>query len=153
MKSLKLTGILAGVTLLSGAVFAVGAASAASAADALQSTARGEHARRIHHPSLGRIIFGNALVKELSMRTGRPAVEIETMLRENGPRETAETLGLDRDAMKESMQSAHKKAIAQAQQAQLITAEQAQALLEAPPPQRGKHHHPDADDEGEAGES
>ncbi|MEQ1439822.1 hypothetical protein AAG565_10680 [Fontimonas sp. SYSU GA230001] len=129
----RLTRILAGAALLGGAVLYVGTV---HAADAPPAGSADERALRMHQPSLGRMIVGNALVKELAERSGRPPAEIEALLKDDGPRAAAQTLGLDRAAMQAAMQAAHKHAILQAQQAQLISAEQARILLESPPPRR-----------------
>lgn len=125
MKAFKLTT----AALLAGIALTAGAAHAADAADADAPPERGQHMRM---QSLERMAIGNALAAELATRTGRSADEISAMLKDDGPRKTAETLGLDRDAMKEAMRSARDKVITQAAQAQLITAEQAQTLKDAP---------------------
>jgi hypothetical protein len=98
------------------------------------ASADGGHDKRTHRahgPSLERMAFGNAMVAELATRTGRPAEEIRTLFKDGGPRKAAETLGLEREQMKEAMRSARLTVIAQAQAAQMITAEQAQTLSEA----------------------
>ena len=125
MKAFKLTtaALLAGIALTAAAVHA------ADAPDLDAPPERGQHMRM---QSLERMAIGNALAAELATRTGRSAEEISAMLKDEGPRKTAETLGLDRDAMKDAMRSAREKVITQAAQAQLITAEQAQTLKDAP---------------------
>lgn len=93
--------------------------------------------KRLHGPSLERMAFGNAMVSELATRTGRPAEEIRALFKEGGPRKAAETLGLEREQMKEVMIRARLSVIARAQAAQMITAEQARALIEA----KSRHPH------------
>ena len=84
------------------------------------------------------MVFGNALAAELAKQTGRTADEVRELFADGGPREAAETLGLDRDAMKAAMEQARQAVIAQALAAQMITAEQAQTLAEAKPRHLGK---------------
>lgn len=96
---------------------------------------RGERMFHRHAASIERVAIGNALSAELATRTGKPAAEIGAMLKDQGPRETAEALGLDRDAMRAAMQAAHQSVLDKAVAAQLITAEQAAGLTEA----RAKH--------------
>jgi hypothetical protein len=122
MKSIK----LATAALLAGLAFG-GTAYAAET----PSGHDGRHHKRMHGPSLERMAFGNAMVAELATRTGRPAEEIRALFKDGGPRQAAETLGLDREQMRAAMTSARQSVIAQAQAAQLITAEQAQILSEA----------------------
>lgn len=126
MKAIKLTtaALLAGIALTTAAVHAADAAT--------EEDARPERGHHMRAPSLERMAIGNAMAAELATRTGRSADEIGAMLKNDGPRKTAETLGLDRDAMKEAMRNAREKVITQAAQAQLITAEQAQTLKDAP---------------------
>lgn len=125
MKAIKLTtaALLAGIALTTAAVHAAGPAG---------DDTRPERGQHMRGPSLERMAIGNALSAELATRTGRSAEEIGAMLKNDGPRKTAETLDLDRDAMKAAMRSAREKVITQAAQAQLITAEQAQTLKQAP---------------------
>ncbi|WP_281784680.1 hypothetical protein [Sinimarinibacterium flocculans] len=98
----------------------------------------GRRMQRMHGPSLERMVFGNALAAELAKQTGRTADEVRELFADGGPREAAETLGLDRDAMKAAMEQARQAVIAQALAAQMITAEQAQTLAEAKPRHLGK---------------
>jgi hypothetical protein len=100
---------------------------------------------RAHGPSLERMAVGNALVAELATRTGRSADEVRSLLKDGGPRKAAETLGLEREQMKEAMRSARLTVIAQAQAAQMITAEQAQTLSEARPRRWGGQKGPRPD--------
>jgi hypothetical protein len=118
------------------------------AAYANPTSADSGHEKRMHRahgPSLERMAFGNALVAELATRTGRPVEEIRTLFKDGGPRKAAETLGLEREQMKEAMRSARLTVIAQAQAAQMITAEQAQALSEARPKRWGSKKGPRPD--------
>lgn len=111
---------------------ALGAA-AVHAGDTAIEGRDGKRMHRMHGPSLERMAFGNALAAELAKRSGRSADEIRAMFEDGGPRKAAETLALDREAMKAAMKAARLSVIAQAQAAQMITAEQAQALSEAKP--------------------
>lgn len=140
MKSLKIATAALLTSLALGAT-AVHANDAAAPAKAEKSEKRMHH--RMHGPSLDRMAFGNALTAELATRTGRSVDEVRALFKEGGPRKAAETLGLDRDAMREAMQQSRLSVIAQAQAAQLITAEQAQALSEQKPGRFGKGKHGD----------
>ena len=131
MKSFKLAAAAMLTSLALGAT-------AVHAGDAGSETRDGKRMHRMHGPSLERMAFGNALAAELATRTGRSTDEIRTMFAEGGPRKAAETLGLEREAMKDAMKSARLSVIAQAQAAQMITAEQAQVLSEAKPRHHGK---------------
>ncbi|SFF64788.1 hypothetical protein SAMN04488120_1172 [Fontimonas thermophila] len=125
MKAIKslTAALLAGLTLTAAATYA---------RDIPENDGHPEYERPMRMPTLERMAIGNALAAELAARSGRPAAEIETLLREQGLRKTAETLGFDRDTMKQALRSAREKVIDQAVQAQLITAAQAQTLKEAP---------------------
>ena len=86
---------------------------------------------RGHHASMERIAVGNVLSADLATRTGKSQDEISAMLKDKGPRETAEALGLDRETMHAAMKNAHQTVIDRAVAAQLITAEQATGLAQA----------------------
>ncbi len=113
---------------------------AAYAADAADDAA----ARRpaVHRPSIERMAIGNALTAELATQTGRPATEIQALLQEQGPRAAAETLGLERDAMREALRRAREQVIAKALQAQMISAEQAATLRQMPDTPRRRDRAP-----------
>ncbi len=98
----------------------------------------GKDGRRPHDrpASLEMLAVQNQMLSELSTQTGRSTTEIAALFDEEGPRGAAETLGLDRDAMRQTMISARETVIAKAQTAGLITAEQAQTLKDTPPPLR-----------------
>jgi Spy/CpxP family protein refolding chaperone len=121
-----MTALIAGLALSTAAVYAAGDEPGTS-----PDRPHREHMRHGARLSIERVAIGNALSAELSTRTGKPATEISAMLKEQGPRETAEALGIDRDTMKAAMQTAHQSVIDKAVAAQLITAEQAVALSEA----------------------
>lgn len=147
MPSLKLVAAAALTSLALGAT----TLHAGDAGTEARDDRHGQRSHRMHGPSLERMAFGNALAAELATRTGRSADEIRTLFADGGPRQAAETLGLDREAMKDAMKSARLAVIAQAQAAQMITAEQAQTLIEAKPRHLGnKGPRPDAteDDAG-----
>lgn len=126
---LTLAALIAGLSLSAAAVYAAPSADA----DAVTGPdgRRGERMFHRDRGSIERAAIGNALSTELATRTGKPAAEINAMLKEQGPRETGEALGLDRDTMKAAMQAAHQSVLDKAVAAQLITAEQAAELAEA----------------------
>ncbi|MES0872959.1 hypothetical protein [Sinimarinibacterium thermocellulolyticum] len=135
MTSLKLAAAAALTCLALGA-------GAVYAGDGDNAGHDGKRMHRMHGPSLERMAFGNALAAELANRTGRSAEEIRALFEDGGPRKAAETLGLDRETMKEAMMAARLTLIAKAQAAQMITAEQAQTLREAKPRFDGKGPRP-----------
>ncbi len=143
MKSFK----LAAATLLTSLALGATAVHAGDSGVAGADDHQGKRMHRMHGPSLERMVFGNALAAELASRTGRSANEIRAMFAEGGPRKAAETLGLEREAMKEAMKAARLSVIAQAQAAQMITAEQAQVLSEAKPRGDRKGPRPDASED------
>ncbi len=119
-------------TLIAGLSLATAAAYAATDDTAAKpDRPRHEHMMRGHHASMERIAVGNVLSADLATRTGKSQAEVSAMLKDKGPRETAEALGLDRDTMHAAMKSAHQTVIDKAVAAQLITAEQATGLAEA----------------------
>ncbi|MDP9142171.1 MAG: hypothetical protein M3O62_15460 [Pseudomonadota bacterium] len=149
---LTVAALIAGLTLSTAAVYAGSTTTDAGKHD----RPRGEHMRHGPRLSVERVAIGNALSTELSTRTGKPATEISAMLKEQGPRETAEALGIDRDTMKAAMQTAHQSVIDKAVAAQLITAEQAVALTEAHAKRAAhrserKHRNKDADKAKDSG--
>lgn len=99
-----------------------------------QGGLRGER----HGPpvSLDRFAMENALAERLGQQTGRPVAEIAAMLGRQPPPEVARTLGVDEATMKSLFEAARQSVIAKAQEAQLITAAQAEQLKSAPPPGR-----------------
>ncbi len=143
MTSIKrTTAALLASLAIGGAVYAAPPA-APPAADGERPHDQRMH--RMHGPSLERMAFGNAMVGELTARTGRSAEEIRALFKDGGPRKAAETLGLDREQLKQAMRSARLSVIAQAQAAQLITDEQAQTLREAKPRRVGGKNGPRPD--------
>ncbi|MFP5304544.1 MAG: hypothetical protein ACLGI7_01810 [Gammaproteobacteria bacterium] len=137
MKSLKLAGaLLAGI--------AVTAAAYGAQATAPDEVHHAHFVRKHHRASLEHMAIANAMAAELSARTGRSAEEISALFKDGGPRKVAEELGLEREQMKDAMQAARSKVIAQATAAGLISAEQAEALARA-----RAHGRPPVDDDGE----
>ena len=134
MKSFK----LAAAAMLTSLALGATAAHAGDAAAEDRDVKRAKHMHRMHGPSLERMAFGNALAAELATRTGRTADEIRAIFKNGGPHKAAETLGLEREAMRDATKRARLAVIAQAQAAQMITAEQAQVLSEAKPRHRRK---------------
>lgn len=130
---LALAAAIAGLSLGTATLYAApGAGDSGDAGDAgKHHHPHGEHGFHRGRPSIERVAIGNALSTELATRTGRPAAEIQAMLKEQGPRETGEALGIDRDTMKAAMQAAHQSVLDKAVAAQLITPEQAANLAEA----------------------
>jgi hypothetical protein len=143
MKSFK----LAAATLLTSLALGATAVHAGDATTEGHDGHQGKRMHRMHGPSLERMAFGNALAAELANRTGRSADEIRALFAEGGPRKAAETLGLEREVMGEAMKAARLSVIAQAQAAQMITAEQAQALSEAKPRRGHKGPRPETSED------
>lgn len=110
----------------------------AASAPAGEAGDAGRHHRGPAH-SVERVAMRNLIVKQLAARTGRSEAEIGELMQSQRPHEVAETLGIERDAMKEIFTSARTTLIDEAVQAQMITAAQADELKSAPPPGRFRH--------------
>lgn len=89
--------------------------------------------------SLERVALRNLVVKQLSQRSGQSEAKIGELLQSQPPHAVAETLGLDRAAMKDIFTAARTTLIDEAVQAQMITSAQADELKSAPPPRRFRH--------------
>ncbi|MFA5940387.1 MAG: hypothetical protein WC809_13605 [Sinimarinibacterium sp.] len=108
--------------------------------------------RRDQPYSLERVALRNLVVKQLAQRSGQSEAKIGELLQSQPPHAVAETLGLDRAAMKDIFTNARTTLIDDAVQAQMITAAQADELKSAPPPRRFGHDRTrGADDQGPRG--
>jgi hypothetical protein len=109
---------------------------------------RGDRGERRGPPvSLERFAMENAIAERLAQQTGRSTSEIAALLAKQRPREVAHTLGVDDATMKSLCDAARQSVIAKAQDAQLITADQAAKLKSEPFP-RHRHRPMDGDDQG-----
>lgn len=97
----------------------------------------------VHHRerpySLERVAMRNLVVKQLAQRTGQSEAKIGELLQSQPPHAVAETLGLDRAAVKDIFANARTTLIDEAVQARMITTAQADELKSAPPPDRFRH--------------
>jgi hypothetical protein len=108
-----------------------------------QQGERGDRGGRHRPPvSLDRFAMENAIAERLATQTGRTKDEIAALLAKQPPHEIARSLGIDEATMKSICDEARAAVVSKAQDAQLITASQANQLKNAPPPGR----RPPADD-------
>ncbi len=105
---------------------------AGSASIALAASDDTAPKKRHHQPTLEATIMRNAVLESLSQKTGQSVTALSELMDTNDPRSAPifDSLNLSRQDMRDVHEQARKNVIAKAQQAGLITTDQA-AELEA----------------------